>query len=87
MFQLKTLHHIPLQNLSFFPSPNQLFSVTLKAKVPPSVPIPAPALISPVGFSSTFIFITFKFFSVPLEIYTFYFVKNISCFNFSNRFI
>tara|TARA_A100001015_G_C14317842_1_gene454425 strand:+ start:295 stop:465 length:171 start_codon:yes stop_codon:yes gene_type:complete len=47
------------------PFPNQLFSVILKAKVPPLVPIPAPALISPVGFSSTLISIILKSFEEP----------------------
>ena len=37
----------------------------LKAKVPPLVPTPAPALISPVGFSSIKISIIFKFFLDP----------------------
>ena len=40
----------------------------LKAIVPPEDPIPAPAPISPVGCSSTFIFITFKFSSLPSTI-------------------
>ena len=34
------------------PRPSQLFSLILKAKEPPLVPTPAPALISPVGCSS-----------------------------------
>ena len=51
--------------LGFAQFPNQLFSEMLKAMVPPSVPIPAPALISPVGLSSTFISIIFKLFSDP----------------------
>ena len=37
-----------------------MFSLTLKEKDPPSVPTPAPALISPVGFSSTTISIIFR---------------------------
>ena len=45
---------------TFFPSPSQLFSLILTAKLPPSVPIPAPALISPVGFSVTSILIIFR---------------------------
>ena len=45
-----------------FPSPIQLFSLIPKTKVPPDVPIPAPALISPVDCSSTFILIIFKLF-------------------------
>ena len=48
--------------------PNQLFSFTPNATAPPDVPIPAPALISPVGLSSTSISIICKLFSVPLEI-------------------
>ena len=51
--------------LTLLPSPSQLFSLILKAKEPPSVPIPAPALISPVGFSSTSIFMIFKFSADP----------------------
>ena len=47
------------------PSPNQLFSLILNAKLPPLVPIPAPALISPVGCSSTLIFIILRFFLLP----------------------
>ena len=35
------------------PLPSQLFSLTENAILPPLVPMPAPALISPVGFSST----------------------------------
>ena len=50
------------------PVPRQLFSLTLNAIVPPDVPTPAPALISPVGFSSTIISITFKSFEEPLLI-------------------
>ena len=42
-----------------------MFSLTLIAKVPPLVPKPAPALISPVGFSSTSIFTIFRLFSDP----------------------
>jgi len=41
------------------PFPKKLFSLTEKPMVPPSVPIPAPRLISPVGFSSTLILIIF----------------------------
>jgi hypothetical protein len=41
------------------PLPNQLFSEILNANEPPFVPIPAPAEISPVGFSSTIISIIF----------------------------
>ena len=48
-----------------FPCPNQLFSFILNAIVPPDVPTPAPALISPVGLSSTLISIIFKLFSLP----------------------
>ena len=43
----------------FKPFPSQLFSETTKEKLPPLVPTPAPALISPVGFSSTEISIIF----------------------------
>ena len=50
-----------------FPSPNQLFSLILNAKFPPLVPIPAPALISPVAFSSTAMSIILKSFLLPLE--------------------
>ena len=42
-----------------------MFSETPIAKVPPFEPTPAPAVTSPVGFSSTSIFIIFKFFCVP----------------------
>ena len=42
------------------PLPRKLFSLTAKPSVPPLVPIPAPALISPVGFSSTLILTIFK---------------------------
>ena len=49
------------------PCPNQLFSFTSKAKEPPCVPIPAPALISPVAFSSTIISIIFNSLSDPVE--------------------
>ena len=41
------------------PLPRKLFSVTPNLTAPPLVPTPAPALISPVGFSSTLIFIIF----------------------------
>ena len=37
-----------------------MFSLISNAKVPPLVPIPAPALISPVGFSSTSTSITLR---------------------------
>ena len=37
------------------PFPSQLFSITLKTKLPPLVPMPAPAEISPVACSSTLI--------------------------------
>ena len=54
------------QNQGYFPSPSQLFSLTyLFAKLPPLVPTPAPALISPVGFSSTCMSITFKSLLLP----------------------
>ena len=43
-------------------------SLTVKAKLPPFVPTPAPALISPVGCSSTVISKTFKFGLDPSEI-------------------
>ena len=39
----------------------------LIAKVPPFVPTPAPALISPVGFSSISISIIFKLSELPSE--------------------
>ena len=48
-----------------FPFPSQLFSLILIAKAPPLVPTPAPALISPVGFSSTFMFKIFKSAELP----------------------
>ena len=41
------------------PLPKKLFSDTEKPKVPPSVPAPAPIVISPVGFSSTLTLIIF----------------------------
>ena len=47
------------------PWPSQLFSCMLNAILPPLVPTPAPALISPVGFSSTSISMTFKLFALP----------------------
>ena len=50
-------------NSTAFPVPIQLFSLIPKAIAPPDVPTPAPALISPVGLSSTSISIIFKFFS------------------------
>ena len=37
----------------------RVFSLIVKAIEPPLVPMPAPALISPVGFSSILMFITF----------------------------
>ena len=37
-----------------------MFSFTPKAIVVPDVPTPAPAVISPVAFSSTVMFITFE---------------------------
>ena len=49
------------------PSPSQLFSFISKANVPPLVPIPAPALISPVGFSSTLISIIRKSLLEPFK--------------------
>ena len=52
---------------SFFPSPNQLFSEIVNSKLPPLVPTPAPAAISPVGFSSILISIIFKLFAEPLD--------------------
>ena len=39
------------------PLPRKLFSLTPKPRVLPDVPTPAPAVISPVGFSSTLILI------------------------------
>ena len=53
---------------SLIPFPNQLFSVTLNAKDPPEVPIPAPALISPVGFSSTVMSIILRSLDEPVII-------------------
>ena len=50
-----------------FPWPSQLFSEILKEKFPPVVPIPAPALISPVDFSVTLISTTFKSLLLPSE--------------------
>ena len=58
-----------------FPSPSQLFSLILIANVPPFVPTPAPALISPVGFSSISILIIFRFLSLPLTTSYFTFLK------------
>ena len=52
---------------SLIPSPSQLFSLMLKENEPPLVPTPAPALISPVGFSSTLISIIFKSFDEPSD--------------------
>ena len=54
-----------ISNPTVLPSPSQLFSLTPIVKVPPLVPTPAPALISPVGCSSTTISIIFKLFSDP----------------------
>ena len=48
------------------PLPRKLFSITPNANVLPSDPTPAPAEISPVGFSSRLILIIFWFFKVPL---------------------
>ena len=56
---------------TFLPSPNQLFSETPKEKEPPSVPTPAPALTSPVAFSSTLISIIFKSLEDPFLILEF----------------
>ena len=56
---------------SVTPFPNQLFSLILKAKDPPSVPTPAPALISPVGISSTTILIFLEFGVDPSVILSF----------------
>ena len=50
---------------TLFPSPSQLFSLILNANVPPFVPTPAPALISPVGFSSIYISIILRSFFEP----------------------
>ena len=50
-----------------FPSPSQLFSLIAKANVPPEVPTPAPALISPVDCSSTKISIILRFSLEPSE--------------------
>ena len=44
-----------------------MFSETVNSKLPPLVPTPAPAAISPVGFSSTLISIIFKLFAEPLD--------------------
>ena len=44
---------------SFIPFPIKLFSFIPKPKVPPDVPTPAPADISPVGFSVIVISIIF----------------------------
>ena len=48
-----------------FPSPQQLFSLIPKAIVPPEEPMPAPALISPVDCSSTFISIILRLLADP----------------------
>ena len=58
---------ISISKAIVFPSPNQLFSFTLKINVPPEVPIPAPALISPVAPSSTSILIILRLSLVPLS--------------------
>ena len=47
---------------SLIPFPKKLFSLTPKPIDPPSVPSPAEALISPVGFSWIDIFIIFVLF-------------------------
>ena len=47
------------------PLPSQLFSLIPTAKDPPVVPIPAPAEISPVGCSSTVIFMILRLFFDP----------------------
>jgi len=44
---------------SLTPFPLKLFSFIEKVKVEPDDPTPAPAEISPVGFSSTVMFISF----------------------------
>ena len=49
--------------------------MTLIAKDPPFVPTPAPALISPVGCSATFISIIFKLLFAPLDTLEFTFLK------------
>ena len=46
--------------LTLVPLPSQLFSLILIAKEPPLVPMPAPALISPVGCSFTLILTTLR---------------------------
>ena len=56
-----------MSNATDLPCPNQLLSLILIANDPPFVPIPAPALISPVGFSSTSILIILRFFLLPSE--------------------
>ena len=50
------------------PLPRKLFSFIPNITEPPLVPIPAPALISPVGFSSTVILIIFCPFKDPSKI-------------------
>ena len=57
----------------FIPLPNKLLSLSIKLMTAPAVPTPAPALISPVGFSSTEILtlIFFVFSSSLVSIFTF----------------
>ena len=50
---------IDTDEFNLVPRPRKLFSFIEKATDPPLVPIPAPAEISPVGFSSTVILIIF----------------------------
>ena len=55
--------------VTLIPFPSQLFSTILNSNDPPWVPTPAPALISPVGFSSTSISIIFWSNSDPSVIF------------------
>ena len=55
--------------LNLIPLPIKLFSVTKKLNEVPSVPTPAPAAISPVGFSVTSISIIFVSFVDPGKAY------------------
>ena len=62
-----TLSDVP--NLT--PFPKKLFSVTPKPNEPPSLPTPAPRVISPVGFSVTSRFITLVLIFSPSVIFDF----------------
>ena len=61
-----------------------MFSETVNSKLPPLVPTPAPAAISPVGFSSTLISIIFKLFAEPFDTFDFTDLKMFLDFKLAN---